>query len=126
MDGSGFGVWGSGFGVWSVGFGDWGLGFEVWGLGLGFGARGSPECEAVWMGAGSTRELHFFDATKASEVNKSTPFRKMARRHRKVDVRLPGKENSNSHGARSVHQIISMTKWIRTSRSSINNFLCGS
>ena len=27
---------------------------------------------------------------------------------RKVDVRLPGKGNSNSHGARAVHQIISM------------------
>ena len=38
---------------------------------------------------------------------------------RKVDVRLPGKENSNSHGARPVHQIISMIKWIRTSRKSI-------
>ena len=24
---------------------------------------------------------------------------------RKVDVRLPGKENSNSHGARPVHQM---------------------
>ena len=29
--------------------------------------------------------------------------------HWKVDVRLPGKENSNSHGARPVHQIIPMT-----------------
>ena len=26
----------------------------------------------------------------------------------KVDVKLPGKWNSNSHGARPVHQIISM------------------
>ena len=32
----------------------------------------------------------------------------------KVDVRLPGKGNSNSHGARPVHQTISMIKWIRT------------
>jgi len=38
---------------------------------------------------------------------------------RKVDVRLPGKENSNSYGARPVHRIITMTKWIRTSRLSI-------
>ena len=29
--------------------------------------------------------------------------------------------NSNSHGARPVHQIISMIKWIRTSRLSIHN-----
>ena len=37
---------------------------------------------------------------------------------RKVDIRLPGKENSNSHGARPVHQIITMKKWIRTSKLS--------
>ena len=37
---------------------------------------------------------------------------------RKVDVRLPGKGNSNSHGARPVHLIITMIKWIRTSRLS--------
>ena len=41
----------------------------------------------------------------------------------KVDVRLPGKGNSTSHGARPVHQIISMIKWIRTSKLSINNSL---
>jgi len=40
---------------------------------------------------------------------------------RKVDVRLPGNGNSNSHGARPVHLIITMIKWIRTSRSSIKN-----
>jgi len=37
---------------------------------------------------------------------------------RKVDVRLPGKGNSNSHGARPVHLIITMIKWIGTSRLS--------
>ena len=42
---------------------------------------------------------------------------------RKVDVRLPGKGNSNSHGARPVHQIITTIKWIRTSRLSIKNSL---
>jgi len=42
---------------------------------------------------------------------------------RKVDVRLPGKENSNSHGARLVHLIITMIKWIRASRLSIKNSL---
>ena len=36
---------------------------------------------------------------------------------RKVDVRLPGKGNSNSH------LIITMMKWIRTSRLSIKNSL---
>ena len=29
----------------------------------------------------------------------------------KVDIRLPGKGISNSHGARPVHQIVSMIKW---------------
>ena len=39
----------------------------------------------------------------------------------KVDIRLTGKGNSNSNGARPVHQIISMIKWIRSSRLSIKN-----
>jgi len=42
---------------------------------------------------------------------------------RKVDVTLPGKGSSNSHGVRPVHLIITMIKWIRTSRLSINNSL---
>jgi len=48
---------------------------------------------------------------------------KGGRESRQVDIRLPGKGNSNSHGARPFHLIISMTKWIRTSRSSIKNSL---
>ena len=42
---------------------------------------------------------------------------------RKLDVRLPGKGNSNSHGAWPVHLIISMIKWNRTSRFPIKNSL---
>ena len=42
---------------------------------------------------------------------------------RKVDVRLPRKENLNSHGARPVHLIIKTIMWIRTSRLSIKNSL---
>ena len=42
---------------------------------------------------------------------------------RKVDVRLPGKGNSNPHGARPVHLIITMIEWIRTSRLSMKNSL---
>ena len=42
---------------------------------------------------------------------------------RKVDIRLPGKGNSHSRGARPVHLIISIVKWIRTSRLSIKNSL---
>ena len=42
---------------------------------------------------------------------------------RKVDVRLPGKGNLNSHVARPVHLIITLIKWIRTRRLSIQNSL---
>ena len=42
---------------------------------------------------------------------------------RKVDVRLPGKGNSNSHGVRPIHQIITIIMWIQTSRLSIKNSL---
>jgi hypothetical protein len=45
--------------------------------------------------------------------------------HRKVDIRLPGKGNSRSHRARPVHQIMSMMKWIQSSRLSIKNSLSG-
>ena len=40
---------------------------------------------------------------------------------RKEDVKLPGEGNSNCHGARPVHLIIAVIKWIRTSRLSIKN-----
>ena len=38
-------------------------------------------------------------------------------------VRLPGKGNLKSHGARPVYQIITMIKWIRSSRLSIKKSL---
>ena len=41
--------------------------------------------------------------------------------HRKVDVRLHGKGNSNYHSARPVHLIITRIKWIRTSGLSIKD-----
>ena len=48
-----------------------------------------------------------------------------ASRIRKVDVRLPGKKHSNSLGVRPVRQIIMLTEWSRTSKSSTKNFsLC--
>ena len=40
-----------------------------------------------------------------------------------LDARLPGKENSQSHGTRPVHLIITMIKWIRTSRLLIKESL---
>ena len=42
---------------------------------------------------------------------------------RKVDVRLPGNENSDYHGARPVHLSIKMMKRTRTSRLSIQKSL---
>ena len=42
-----------------------------------------------------------------------------------VDVRLLGKVDSNSHGARPVHLIITMIEWIRTSRLSTTKSLSG-
>ena len=44
---------------------------------------------------------------------------------RKVDVRLPGKENSNSHGARPVHPNHQNVEMDLTSRLSIKNSLSG-
>ena len=49
--------------------------------------------------------------------------RRKARKLWKVDIGPPGKGNSTSYVARPVHQIISMTKWIRTSRLSIKDCL---
>jgi hypothetical protein len=43
--------------------------------------------------------------------------------NRRVCLRLPEKGNSKCHGARPVHLIITMMKWIRTSRLSIKNSL---
>ena len=43
--------------------------------------------------------------------------------YRKVDARLHGKEDSNTHGTRPVHLIITMIKWIQTSRLSTNGSL---
>ena len=66
-----------------------------------------PAVENTSAGRGGlSRQLHRVDYTT-----------------RKVDVRLPGKGNSNSPGARPVHLIITMITWIRTSRLSIKKTL---
>ena len=44
----------------------------------------------------------------------------------KVDARLPGKGDLNSHGAKPIHLIITVIELIRTSRLSIKNALPGS
>ena len=60
-----------------------------------------------------TRSIYVYDTSYAVHV----------RVPKKVDIRLLGQGNSNSHGARLVHQIISMIKWIRTRRFSIKRSL---
>ena len=45
--------------------------------------------------------------------------------HELRNTKLPGKGDLNSHGARPVHQIISLIKWTRTSRLSIKKSLSG-
>ena len=47
----------------------------------------------------------------------------LATNYARVVVRLPGKGDTDSHGARPVHQIMVIIKWIRTSRLSIKNSL---
>jgi hypothetical protein len=81
----------------------WGLGFGVESVGcrvivsrLGVGAPGASRAPAYLGGSVQGR---------------------------KVDIKLPGKGNSDNHGARPVHKIISMIKWIRTSRLSIENLI---
>ena len=72
------------------------FGFWVQGSGFGVGRVPGSRCRLSMRGGGRTR---------------------------KVDIRLPGKGNSNSHGARPVHQIFSMMKWIQTNRLSPKNSL---
>ena len=50
-------------------------------------------------------------------------LRKAGPGSRKVDVRLLENRNSNSHGARPVHLVITMITWIQTSRLSIKKSL---
>jgi len=42
---------------------------------------------------------------------------------RKMNVRLPEEQKSNSRGARQIHLISTMIKWIQTSRLSMKNSL---
>jgi len=94
VQGPGSRVQGSGFRVQGSGFKVQGSGFRVQGPGFSAPLR-------------NTR--HAFQTPKGLSHHQLLS-------HRKVDVRLPEKRSSNSHGARTVHLIITMIKWIRTSR----------
>ena len=48
-----------------------------------------------------------------SSISPNQTFRKTTSIRKKVDVRLPGKGNSTPHGARPVHLIVTMIKWIQ-------------
>jgi len=71
---------------------------------------------------GDGRFLHLV-TTRANRLGGSDVVTPDIDGFRKVDVRPPGKGNSNSHGARPVHLIITMIKAIRTSRLSIKKTL---
>ena len=149
--GLGFGVWGLGFEVWGLGFGvgglgvwGWGLwagdcGFWVWGLRsggwvlgvsvpcslfcvLGVGRRvpGSVfrvrDFEFRISGVGRLRQALSPEPLPSALPPSPLPLT------RKIDIRLTGKGNSNSHGARPVYLIIRMIEWFRTSTLSIKNF----
>ena len=92
----GFGVWGVGFRVLCVGFGVEGsgvegLGIRVWGLGF----RVQRSTWSCVLSAAVSVELRWTPIWNATPNVPCT--------HRKVDISLPGKRNSNSHGARPVH-----------------------
>ena len=112
VQGSGFRVHGAGFKVQGSGFRVQGVGCRV--LGVGYLSFIVNELSVVRPAPEYLRdallERPLFGAVE-----------RLFHLDRKVDVRLPGKENSNSHGARPVHQIIWMIKWIRASRLSIKN-----
>jgi hypothetical protein len=78
--GSGIGFWVSGFGFWASG-----SGLRVSGFGFRFEFQGFGEQRQSGLG------MKGVSGSTSRTVS------------RKVDVRLPGKGNSNSHGARPVY-----------------------
>ena len=65
---------------------------------------------------GPQKRFHTFDSFSVQKLreSESREVSSMTQKSSKcIDVRLPGKGILKSHGARPVHQIISMTKWIR-------------
>ena len=111
-----------------MGFGGWGLGLRVLGSGVGVQRfRGGLVFKAHRLCVSLSSRLEgsglWVDRTILRGVVLRVVNPVHLEQHRKVDVRLPGKGSSNSHGARPVHLIITMIKRIRTSRLSIKNSL---
>ena len=112
VQGSRFRVQGSGFKVQGSGFRVQGSGFRVQGAGC--------RVQGSWSRVqGSELRVEGFGFGFGAWESEDLPSWKVdARLPGNENARLPGNENANSHGARSVHQIISMIKWIRTSKLS--------
>ena len=131
---SGFGFLTSGSDFKDPGSGIWdlGSGIRLWGFMVRVSCSGQHErfrSRVSWVSCvlrpGRLAPASWRSAVRAGRLPATAPARSRPRLSmRKVDIRLPGKGDSNSHGARPVHQIISMTKWIRTCRLSLHNFLC--
>ena len=69
----------------------------------------------IWPGL-----AYLFQFTRQRDSDMTSMY---DQRSRKVNVKLPGKGNSKSHGERPVHLIITMIKWIWTSRLSTKDSL---
>ena len=108
-------------------------------LGVGLGGQCSCTMEREFFIDNLTDRIHFIMEMnfmdRPGAMGVSTPFFKVALYlpssrtmdilpplliPRKVDIRQPGKGNSNSHGARTVHH---KHRWIRTSRLARKNSL---
>ena len=85
------------------------------------GLRRLPESQGQNLVLTVLYEPHFLDRGTQRDVDSTA--REIDGLARMVDVRLPGKGDANFHGARPVHQIITMIKWIRTRRLSMKNSL---
>ena len=120
VSGFGFRVSGSRLRVSGFGYRVSGFGFRVSGFGFRIWSAGPGDARPDSGKAGSRLETNI-----TNSMAEATHFgaERRVREDWKVDVRLPGKGNSNSHGARPVHQTIAVMKWIRTSRFSIKNSL---
>ena len=77
--------------------------------------EGGDSLRVAW---GATRQQKIIEGTYLQKcITKYTTYTKS----RKVDIRLPGKENATPLGARTVHLITTMIKWFRTRRLAKNN-----
>ena len=87
-------------------------------LALPYDFHCQPSRRSAWPA--NDRMVHQVSAIIAAVEEVAGGAQVVLQQGRKVDIRLPGKGDSNSHGARLVHQ---KHRWTRTSRLSIKNSL---